>query len=159
VTEVIPAERFSTLQNLEWWERLEREAGLTYLCKLAVPAFDEGFDPHHETDTSQSAVTVAGDGVVSAPEGAVLSFGVERSVDAPDGPVTPETMYGRFCRYSRAFASRAEYEQWAAATPEVVSDVQPLDESPDLQARLLGDAESLGDSTESHDPSGGGCSC
>ena len=99
------------------------------------------------------------DGVVAAPEDAVLSFGVERSVDAPDGPVTPEAMYGRFCPYSKAFASREEYEQWAAANPEVVSDVQPLDESLDLQARLLRDAESLGDSTASQDPSGGGCSC
>jgi|GEM_PF-3728549 len=99
------------------------------------------------------------DGVVSAPEGAVLSFGVERAVEAPDGPVTPETMYGRFCPYSKAFASRAEYEQWAAANPEVVSDVQPLDESLDLQARLLGAAESGGDSTVSPEPSDGGCSC
>jgi len=49
--------------EVEWWERLDREAGVTYLCKLAVPAFDEGFAPHHETDTSQSAVEAAGDGV------------------------------------------------------------------------------------------------
>lgn len=45
------------------------------------------------------------------------------------------------------------------SNPEVVSDVQPLDESLDLQARLLEDAESLGDSAESQDPPGGGCSC
>ncbi|OYR40535.1 hypothetical protein DJ82_07275 [Halorubrum sp. Ib24] len=63
VTEPIPTDQLSTLENLEWWERLNREGGVTYLCKLAVPAFDEGFDPHHETDASQSAVEVAGDGV------------------------------------------------------------------------------------------------
>lgn len=63
VTEAIPADQLSTLENLEWWERLDREGGVTYLCKLAVPAFDEGFEPHHETDTSQSAVEVAGEGV------------------------------------------------------------------------------------------------
>jgi len=62
VTEAISADHLSTLENLEWWERLDREAGVTYLCKLAVPAFDQGFDPHHETDTSQSAVEVASDG-------------------------------------------------------------------------------------------------
>ncbi|MFC5973732.1 organomercurial lyase [Halomarina salina] len=99
------------------------------------------------------------DGVVSAPDGAVLSFGVERSVDPPDGPVTPEAMYGRFCPYSKAFASYEEYEQWVAANPEVVSDVQPLDESLNLQARLVRDVEPFGDSTESRNASGGDCSC
>jgi hypothetical protein len=98
------------------------------------------------------------DGVVSAPEGAVLSFGVERAVDVPDGPVTPETMYGRFCPYSKAFASRDEYDQWAAATPGVVADVHPLDESLDLQARLLGDADLL-DTSRSRGASDEGCSC
>lgn len=63
VTEAIPADRLSTVENLEWWERLDREAGASYLCKLAVPAFKEGFDPHHETDASQRAVEVSGDGV------------------------------------------------------------------------------------------------
>jgi hypothetical protein len=63
VTEAISADQLSTLENLEWWERLDREGGVTYLCKLAVPVFDEGFDPHHETDASQSAVEVAGNGV------------------------------------------------------------------------------------------------
>jgi hypothetical protein len=99
------------------------------------------------------------DGVVAAPEGAVLSFGVERSVEAPAGPVTPETMYGRFCPYSNAFASREEYGQWAASNPEIVSDVQPLDESLDLQADLLRDADSIGDSTATQERSSGSCSC
>jgi len=97
-------------------------------------------------------------GVVSAPDGAVLSFGVERSVDAPDGPVTPGAMYGRFCPYSKAFASREEYEEWTAANPGVVSDVQPLDESLDRQARLLGEAEPL-DTAPPRGPADEGCSC
>jgi len=63
VTEAISPDELSTLENLEWWERLDREAGVTYLCKLAVPAFDQGFDPHHETDASQRGVAVSGDGV------------------------------------------------------------------------------------------------
>lgn len=61
--EPVPADRFLELENLEWWERIDRRGGATYLCKLAVPAFEEGFDPHHETDVSQDAVDVAGDGV------------------------------------------------------------------------------------------------
>jgi len=63
VTEAISPDELSTLENLEWWERLDREAGVTYLCKLAVPAFDQGLDPHHETDASQRGVAVSGDGV------------------------------------------------------------------------------------------------
>lgn len=122
---------------------------------------DEDVTTRTVSPVSETELVVEFDaeGVVSAPEGAVLSFGVERSVDAPDGPVTPEAMYGRFCPYSKAFASREEYEQWAADNPEVVSDVQPLDESLDLQARLLRDTESLSDSTGSQESSSGGCSC
>jgi len=63
VTEAIPGDQFSTLENLEWWEQLDRAGGVTYLCKLAVPAFDAGFAPSHETEASQSAVEVAGNGV------------------------------------------------------------------------------------------------
>ncbi|MFC5973733.1 helix-turn-helix domain-containing protein [Halomarina salina] len=63
VRDPIPAAQFSTLENLEWWEQIDRDDGVTYLCKLAVPAFDEGFVPHHETSVSQSAVESAGDGV------------------------------------------------------------------------------------------------
>lgn len=63
VTDAIPDDRLSTVANVEWWERLDREGGITYLCKLAVPAFERGFDPHHETDVSQSAVDLSGDGI------------------------------------------------------------------------------------------------
>jgi hypothetical protein len=105
------------------------------------------------------------DGTVSAPEGAVLSFGVERAVEAPDGPVTPEAMYGRFCPYSKAFLSHEEYERWVAANPGVVSDVQPLEESLALQARLIEDTDPVGDSGQfgetekSQGGCGDGCSC
>lgn len=62
----------------------------------------------------------------AVPEGTVLSFGVERAVEAPDGTLTPGETYGRVCPYSKAFASREAYETWDAANPEVVSDAQPL---------------------------------
>ncbi len=94
---------------------------------------------------TELVVEFGANGVVSAPEGAVLSFGVERSVSAPDGPITPQVMYGRFCPYSKAFASREEYDRWTAAHPEVVSDVHPLEESLDLQARLLTGTSGSGD--------------
>jgi hypothetical protein len=98
------------------------------------------------------------DGAVSTPAGAVHSFGVDRAVDAPDGPITPETMYGRLCPYSKAFASRAEYDRWAAAHPEVASDAIPLDESLAVQARLLGDTTAP-HPDRSAAQSDGDCSC
>lgn len=94
------------------------------------------------------------DGVASAPEGALLSFGVERSVEAPDGAVTPAKMYGRFCPYGKAFASRDEYEEWTAANPEVVADAQPLGEALDLLGGLLSSADPDGQLA-----AGEGCSC
>lgn len=91
-----------------------------------------------ESPVSGTESTVEFDvgGVASVPGEAQLSFGVPRSVSRPEGAVTPESIYGRFCPYSNAFASRGEYERWAADTPDVVSDVHPLDEALAIQARL-----------------------
>lgn len=63
VLEATPADAFSPLERLEWEERLDRETGVTYPCKLAVPASDDGCDPYRGTAVSRSAVVVAGDGV------------------------------------------------------------------------------------------------
>lgn len=63
VMEPIPDTELSGLDNVDWWEELDREHGVTYLCKLAVPAFDDGFTPHHETGVSQSEIDPAGDGI------------------------------------------------------------------------------------------------
>lgn len=78
--------------------------------------------------------------VVSAPTDAVLSFGVERSVTAPAGRVTPEKMYGRLCPYSNAFASRSEYERWNTNHPDVASVAHSLDAALERQARVFGNA-------------------
>ncbi|MFA1609999.1 organomercurial lyase [Halobellus rubicundus] len=78
------------------------------------------------------------DGAVNAPDGAVLSFGVERDASPPGGPVTPERMYGRVCPHSKAFVSRDEYERWAAARPEVATQALPLDGALAALARLAG---------------------
>lgn len=63
VAEPIPDARLAELDNLEWWEALDRDRGVAYLCKLAVPALDDGVAPHHETDVSQSELDPAGDGI------------------------------------------------------------------------------------------------
>jgi len=146
--------------NYSYAGTVERDGETLYRCR-ADRRLDTAPPPFVAPPNGTATVLVTGDGVVSAPDGAVLSFGVERGVEPPDGPVTPEAMYGRFCPYSKAFASHDEYDQWVEANPRVVSDVQPLDESLDLQARLMADADSLGDgdTTESRDSTGDGCSC
>jgi hypothetical protein len=99
------------------------------------------------------------DGNVSTSDGAVLSFGVDRSVEAPDGPVTPAAMYGRVCPYTKAFASRAEYDRWLAANPDVVADAQPLDDALGLLAHLVGTAQPAGETDQATPSAGDGCSC
>lgn len=108
---------------------------------------------------TESTVEFDADGVASVPGDAQLSFGVPRSVSRPEGAVTPEKMYGRFCPYSNAFASREEYERWAADNPDVVSDVHPLDEALAIQARLLDGTADGGDIDASRDRTKSDCAC
>jgi len=89
----------------------------------------DGTDLAVEFDATRAATT---------PDGAVLSVGVERTAKTPNAPVTPERMYGQFCPYSKAFASREEYERWADTHPEVATEVLPLDRALTLLARLTG---------------------
>lgn len=63
VAEELPEDSLSSLETVQWWERLQTGAAVTYLCKLAVPAFDEGLDPHHDTDVTEGEVTVTDDGI------------------------------------------------------------------------------------------------
>lgn len=63
VADAISEEQLSALSELEWWEQLDGNSGVTYLCKLSVPAFDEGFDPYHETDTGRDSMQVTDEGV------------------------------------------------------------------------------------------------
>lgn len=99
------------------------------------------------------------DGSISAPDGSLLSFGVKQTVSAPEGPVTPEAMYGRLCPYTKAFASRKEYEQWVAANPDVVSDVHLLDESMRLFKDLLSAAQSRSETDSTSTSADDSCSC
>jgi hypothetical protein len=89
-------------------------------------------------DGAELTVKFDATGAVTTPDEAVLSVGVERAAEAPDGPVTPERMYGQLCPYSKAFAAREEYERWTDARPEVVTEALPLDEAVTLLVRLTG---------------------
>jgi hypothetical protein len=55
--------------------------------------------------------------LTAAPDGAVVSFGVDEAVSPPDGEPVPETVYAGVCPFVQAFADRAAYERWAADVP------------------------------------------
>lgn len=161
-----PADLCTTDRSPHW----ARVDGETHRYQCVTDAFllgtylDEPVTARTVSPVSGTELVVEfdADGVVAVPEGAQLSYGVERSVEPPDGPITPEKMYGRFCPYSEAFASRGEYEEWAAAHPGVASDVQPLDEALELQARLLDPSGRAGQTADTGNPdreSGPDCSC
>lgn len=60
---------------------------------------------------------VTPDEMISSPEDAVVSIGVGADSTAPDADARiSEVAYERFCPYTNAFPSRAEYDQWAAET-------------------------------------------
>ena len=107
------------------------------------------------------ALTVEFDamGAAAAPEGAVLSLGVERGTGAPDSPVTPERMYGRLCPYSKAFTSREEYERWTDDRPEIATEVLPLDVALTLLARLTGRAFDANGQSRSGSADEADCAC
>lgn len=63
VADAIPPERLSTIPTLEWWEGVSGSDGTTYLCKLAVPALQEGVDPHHESATVDQTLAATGEGI------------------------------------------------------------------------------------------------
>jgi hypothetical protein len=63
VADPVPDERLSSLADVEWWERLDGDDEVRYLCKVAVPAFEKGFDPYHDTEVSQERLDVTGDGL------------------------------------------------------------------------------------------------
>lgn len=93
-----------------------------------------------ESPVGEEAVemTVTPDGVTASPPEAVVSFGVHRDVDPPQGDAfDPEAAYARVCPYISAFPSRAAYERWAEATPEAVTIGLPIDRGFELAGLLV----------------------
>jgi hypothetical protein len=105
-----------TTEQSPHWATVDRETQ-HYQCVtdgfILGTVLDDPVTVYTESPVTSTELVVEfdADGVASVPDDAVLSFGVEQSVPRPDGPVTPELMYGRFCPYSNVFASRAEYDQ------------------------------------------------
>lgn len=66
--------------------------------------------------------------VDAEPPGAVLSFGVAADVDEPPGDGhSPALAYRRVCPYGKAFASREEYDTWAAGTDAITMPISMAD--------------------------------
>ena len=71
------------------------------------------------------------------PDGAVVSFGVSRSVEPPsdDGPTLQET-YAAVCPYVKAFPDRESYEKWAESAPAATVGM-PLADGTGVAASLV----------------------
>lgn len=80
---------------------------------------EEG-DISSASPTSGSVVTarVTPDAIEFEPPGAVISFGAARDLALSGNDA--------LCPYINAFPSAAEYEAWAAATPEAITVMVPL---------------------------------
>lgn len=61
VDEPIQSDSLSSLDTIEWWEQIDGDSGVTYLCKLTVPALGEELEPHHETSVSED-ISITDDG-------------------------------------------------------------------------------------------------
>lgn len=65
--------------------------------------------------------------VESTPPGVVISFGIDRTVEATsDGGPDPADVYAAVCPYVKVFPSRERYEGWAAAT-DAATVAMPLE--------------------------------
>lgn len=83
-------------------------------------------------------LTVTKEGVEATPPEAVVSFGVHRDVEPPQGEsFDPEVAYARVCPYINAFPSREAYERWDERVEEAVTVGLPVERGFDLAALLV----------------------
>lgn len=89
-------------------------------------------------DAETVELTVTEEGVTATPPDAVVSFGVARDVEPPQGEsFDPEAAYARVCPYINAFPSREAYERWDEQVEEAVTVGLPIQRGFDLAALLV----------------------
>lgn len=97
--------------------------------------------------TAETPITVEFDDAVRIePRGAVMSFGIDADVEAPDYPITPASMYGNLCPYGHAFPTEEAYADWAASS-DAVSTAVPLRDGLAIARDLLDLADLDGDAS------------
>lgn len=90
------------------------------------------FEIASESPISEETIKVHGslEAIEVVPEEAVMSFGVRRTnKNSDENDITSEFVYRRFCPYTNAFLSKAEYKQWAVETEEATSILLAFDEA------------------------------
>lgn len=95
---------------------------------------------HTQSPVSGQAIELAvtPSGIEADPAETLFSFGVQADFeDPPVGAESPILAYEAFCPYGHPFASREEYDQWAAAV-DAYTMVIPVDSMYGL-ARAIGD--------------------
>lgn len=110
-----------------------------YDAVILAALSDRSVDIHTESPDGEviEAHATGSSDLTVTPEGAVFSFGIERTVDSPsgDGP-TLEQGYASICPYVKAFSDFGAYERWAKRVP-AATVAMPLSGATELAAELV----------------------
>lgn len=83
------------------------------------------------------ALTIDRGSATADPTEAVMSIGTTAAVLPPEAGSSFELAYASFCPYINPFVDVAEYERWAATTPEARTMSVPLESGPAIAAGLV----------------------
>lgn len=104
------------------------------LAAIADAPVDIRTESPHGTVVEARAVGT--DELTVTPEGAVFSFGIDRSAASTTDEPTLEDAYAAVCPYVRAFPTPNAYERWAAAVP-AATVAMPLADATEIAAALV----------------------
>lgn len=107
---------------------------LPHLTDVGMPLQVAAETPVHATTVS---VRLGSEAVSTDPASAVMSLGTTAAVLPPQDDTSLDLAYASFCPYINPFEDVAEYERWAASTPEARTMQVPLTAGVALAGALL----------------------